>query len=103
MRRVLRPSGTIIVLETMGTGHEAPHPPDELLAYFAYLEAQGFASTWIRTDYLFESLEEAEASARFFFGESLAKEVRDKNWNILPECTGIWWLHLDPARQSLAR
>ncbi|HUT15961.1 MAG TPA: class I SAM-dependent methyltransferase, partial [Anaerolineae bacterium] len=27
MRRVLRTGGTIVVLETMGTGYETPHPP----------------------------------------------------------------------------
>ena len=91
MRRVLRPGGTIIVLETMGTGYEAPHPPDELAEYYAFLDGEGFCSTWIRTDYKFESLDEAETLTRFFFGEELAEKVIRENWVILPECTGIWW------------
>lgn len=91
MRRVLRPGGTIVVLETMGTGYEAPHPPDELAEYFAFLDGDGFSSTWIRTDYKFESLDEAETLTRFFFGEELAEKVIRENWVILPECTGIWW------------
>ena len=38
MRRILRPGGSIIILETLGTGHESPHPPDNLVEYFSYLE-----------------------------------------------------------------
>ncbi len=92
MKRALRPGGTIIILETQGTGFETPHPPDFLVPYYALLEAQGFASRWIRTDYQFDSLDQAEALARFFFGDELADKVRRENWVILPECTGIWWL-----------
>jgi ubiquinone/menaquinone biosynthesis C-methylase UbiE len=93
MKRVLRPGGTLIILETLGTGYETPTPPDELRAYYAYLEEEaGFSSTWIRTDYRFESLEEAEALTRFFFGDPLAEKVVGENLVVLPECTGIWWL-----------
>ncbi len=93
MKRVLRPGGTIIILETLGTGHETPHRYDELKEYLAYLEEHGFSSTWIRTDYRFESLSEAKELSHFFFGEELAQQVVDNNWVILPECTGIWWSH----------
>jgi ubiquinone/menaquinone biosynthesis C-methylase UbiE len=93
MKRVLRPGGTIILLETQGTGHETPHPPEKLVKYYRYLEAnEGFSSTWIRTDYLFDSLEEAESLVRFFFGDTLADQTVQEKWAILPECTGIWWL-----------
>ncbi|RAP21073.1 hypothetical protein C2W64_03656 [Brevibacillus laterosporus] len=27
IKRVLRPGGTAIIFETMGTGYETPHPP----------------------------------------------------------------------------
>jgi hypothetical protein len=53
----------------------------------------GFKSTWIRTDYRFASLDEAEALTRFFFGDELAARVVANEWVILPECTGIWWLN----------
>jgi ubiquinone/menaquinone biosynthesis C-methylase UbiE len=92
MKRVLRRKGTITILETLGTGYKTPHPPHALKSYFAYLEEAGFSSTWIRTDYQFESLAEAEALTRFFFGDELAEKVVERNWVILPECTGIWWL-----------
>jgi ubiquinone/menaquinone biosynthesis C-methylase UbiE len=94
MKRVLRPGGTIILLETLGTGHETPMPPDELVAYFAFLEAEGFTATWIRTDYRFDSPTEAEALARFFFGDALADRIREEQLVIVPECTGIWWLRV---------
>ncbi len=93
MRRVLRPGGSIVLLETLGTGYTTPTPPDKLAEYYAYLETAGFASTWIRTDYQFASLAEAEALTRFFFGEELAARVVENDWVVLPECTGIWWTH----------
>ncbi|MBA3871378.1 MAG: class I SAM-dependent methyltransferase [Anaerolineae bacterium] len=93
MKRVLRRGGTIIMLETMGTGRETPFPPTPGLAdFYAWLEGdRGFKSTTIRTDYKFMSLAEAEQLTRFFFGDDLADEVVRKNWVILPECTGVWW------------
>ena len=93
MARVLRPGGTAIILETMTTGSETPAPPSEgLAAYYHWLENErGFSSTTIRTDYQFESLDEADRLTRFFFGDELADRVRRENWVILPENTGIWW------------
>ena len=95
MKRVLRPGGTAIILETLGTGREMPQPPTEgLAAYYAWLESeQGFSGTWIRTDYQFESLDEAKSLTTFFFGDELASEVVKHNWVILPECTGVWWFN----------
>jgi ubiquinone/menaquinone biosynthesis C-methylase UbiE len=96
MKRVLRPGGTAIILETLGTGQEEPHPPtDRLAAYYSFLEGEhGFSSTWIRTDYRFASLSEAEELIRFFFGDELADRVAREGLVILPECTGIWWLNI---------
>jgi hypothetical protein len=80
-------------LETLGTGYEQPEPPEDLVPYYEYLEVCGFQHTWIRTDYLFENMAEAESLARFFFGEALVEKIqRKENRFILPECTGIWWL-----------
>ncbi len=96
MKRVLRPGGTVILLETQGTGHKNPCPPhDNLAAYYRWLEQEhGFASTWVRTDFRFQSLDEAARLLRFFFGDELADRVHKENLLILPECTGIWWLNL---------
>jgi ubiquinone/menaquinone biosynthesis C-methylase UbiE len=91
MQRVLHPGGKIILIETLGTGFKKPQPPENLIPYFNYLEAHGFHRTWIRTDYLFDTLEEAETLSRFFFGDEMAKKIQrtDKGF-LLPECTGIW-------------
>jgi ubiquinone/menaquinone biosynthesis C-methylase UbiE len=95
IKRVLRPGGTIIIVETLGTGYETPTPPDDVKAYLAFLEEEaGFSSTWIRTDYLFESLEEAEEVTTFFFGDDMVENVISTDPVILPECTGLWWLHV---------
>lgn len=91
MNRVLRPGGTIMIIETQGTGFETPNPPAHLVPYYRYLEEKGFSSSWIRTDYLFQSQEEAVELTRFFFGDELAKSMEKSDIPILPECTGIWW------------
>ena len=94
MRRILRPGGAIILLETLGTGRETPRPPTPgLEAFYAWLEGElGFQTTWIRTDYRFASPAEGAYLTRFFFGEELAERIRRDELTILPECTGIWWL-----------
>jgi ubiquinone/menaquinone biosynthesis C-methylase UbiE len=91
MKRVLRPGGKIILIETQGTGGETPDPPEKLIPYFKYLETAGFRSTWLRTDYRFESMIEAEEITRFFFGDEMLPKIQNRPSPILPECTGIWW------------
>ena len=92
MLRLLRPGGTAIMLETLGTGNETPAPPNEGLAqFYAMLEDEyGFARTALRTDYQFESPAEGQALLRFFFGDELADRIVAEQLTILPECTGIW-------------
>lgn len=96
MRRVCRPHGTIILLETLGTGYTAPQPPSAALAtFYHWLETtHGFQATWIRTDYRFASVDEAAELTRFFFGDELADEISRNEITVLPECTGVWWLPL---------
>ena len=92
MRRVLRPGGMIILLETLGTGCEQPDPPSKLVPYYDDLEAGGFQRCWIRTDYRFADRDEAESLTRFFFGEAMVKKIQTRGEDVLlPECTGIWW------------
>jgi ubiquinone/menaquinone biosynthesis C-methylase UbiE len=95
IKRVLHKGSVIIILETMGTGFETPHPPEHLTKYYAFLKEMGFSSTWIRTDYQFKSQAEAEKLSSFFFGEELTQKVRENQWVILPECTGVWWLEIN--------
>ena len=93
MRRVLRPTGTIIIIETLGTGSTEPSPPHErLAAYYQMLEQEyGFASTAIRTDYKFDSVQQASEVLGFFFGDEFAAWIIDRQSPIVPECTGLWW------------
>jgi len=93
MIRVLRPHGTAIVIETLGTGRTTPVVPSaELERYYAVLtEDFHFERTWIRTDYDFSSMSEGERLVRFFFGQELAEQFRAAGSAVLPECTGLWW------------
>lgn len=92
MQRVLRSGGTIILIESMGTGQEKPKPPNQRFAdYFKLLEDDGFQRQAIRTDYKFASLEEKEKLLTFFFDKEML-DVGVKNDSLTyPECTGIWW------------
>ncbi|MCP4362804.1 MAG: class I SAM-dependent methyltransferase [Chloroflexi bacterium] len=92
MERLLRPGGTIILLETLGTGFTQPHAPERLRPFYAWLETENhFQSTWIRTDYQFADLAEAVALLNFFFGPEMAQQAQTQSNTRFPECTGIWW------------
>lgn len=95
IRRILRPNGTIIIFETMGTGTEEPNPPAFLTPYYRSLvEEYDFSHQWIRADYNFADLGEAKELIGFFFGDEMANKVHHNNWITVPECAGIWWKHL---------
>ena len=93
MERALKPGGTMIIIETLGSGSEHPAPPaDELAEYYAWLEGeQGMRRESIRTDYLFPDVDAAANVTGFFFGEPFGERVRREQWTRIPECTGIWW------------
>jgi ubiquinone/menaquinone biosynthesis C-methylase UbiE len=91
MKRVLKPNGTIVLFESLGTGNESPIQLEHLKDYYPWLDESGFQHKWIRTDYKFDSLDEAEFLSRFFFGDKLGDKVKENKWVILPECTGVWW------------
>ena len=81
----------MILLDTLGTGNEEPAPLPKLREYYDYLTRGGFSFKWIRTDYRFESVQEAVELTRFFFGDVLAEKLETQQSRILPECTGVWW------------
>ncbi|MBJ6765780.1 methyltransferase domain-containing protein [Myxococcaceae bacterium JPH2] len=93
MLRVLRPGGTAIVIETLGTGHSVPfQPPEQLRRYYELLEdTWGFKRMWIRTDYEFPSMDEGVRLLDFFFGEECARSFSSLGSTIYPECTGLWF------------
>ena len=92
MKRVLRPNSHIVLFESLGTGNESPIKLEHLKDFYPWLDEVGFQNKWIRTDYKFESLAEAEYLSRFFFGDELGDQVMENKWVILPECTGVWWI-----------
>lgn len=93
MERIVKRDGTMILIETLGTGEQSPKPPsDALAAFYHMLENDlGFTSTAIRTDYRFASRKAALESINFFFPNSgLEERLWEDNGVILPECTGLW-------------
>jgi len=99
--RILRPGGAAIVIETLGTGVEQPRRSDEMKAYLDALDALGFASTWVRTDYRFTSNAEAVELVGFFFGDERADALAASGGVTVPECTGIWWRTFPPAQVAV--
>lgn len=94
MKRVLTANSYIVLFESLGTGNESPIKLEHLKDFYIWLDEVGFQNKIIRTDYKFESLQEAEELSRFFFGDELGDKVVKNNWVILPECTGVWWLKI---------
>ncbi|MFO0748915.1 MAG: methyltransferase domain-containing protein [Myxococcota bacterium] len=93
MRRVVRPGGTLVVIETLGTGRgEEPEPPSPASgAYYDWLEARhGFTRHAIDTSYRYDSVDQAVAGMAFFFGSRLAERIRQHGWTRVPEWTGLW-------------
>lgn len=90
MQRAVRVGGTLLVLETLGTGHSSPRFHQGLEEYFALLEAQGFERSWFRTDYQFASVREASEVLGAFFPASLVALLAEEQWARVPECTGLW-------------
>jgi ubiquinone/menaquinone biosynthesis C-methylase UbiE len=91
MKRILRPGSFIVLFESLGTGYESPIHLEHLKEYYPWLDEVGFQNKWIRTDMKYESLEEAVELSSFFFGDEFGEKVRQNNWIILPECTGVYW------------
>ncbi len=88
--------GHIVILETLGTGVREPQRKN---LFYSLLEENKFCYSWFRTDYRFESVEEAISLTRFFFGHKVANAISESEQTdntdtatILPECTGLWWL-----------
>lgn len=91
MRRVVRAGGTLVVVETLGTGHSTPRAHAALDEYFEHLErAHGFERSWIRTDYAFADVDTAARVCGGFFGPALVERIRAEHWARVPECTAVF-------------
>jgi ubiquinone/menaquinone biosynthesis C-methylase UbiE len=93
MRRVVRPGGRMILIETLGTGKMEPDPAVTYRQVYDWLEKeQGFQAQAIRTDYRFETMIQVQALVVPLFGEGMLKVLLPSaSGIILPECTGLWW------------
>jgi ubiquinone/menaquinone biosynthesis C-methylase UbiE len=92
MHRVVASTGTLIILEPLGTGSLTPAPPNEALAkFYVWLEDDwGFTRQEISTDLQFASVDEAVTRTEFFFGPVLSAKIREHSWDRVPEWTGVW-------------
>lgn len=92
MRRCLRPGGTAVILETLGTGTpSAGAPTAGLERYYRRMEdVFGFARAVVETDYEFADRRTAEELVTFFFGEETARELGPEERPRLREYTGVW-------------
>ena len=93
MIRVVRPEGTIILIETQGTGVSTPAPPEPHLKVHDFFEGEyGLSAMWIRTDFRFASRAEGQEIMGPIFGQAVLEAMIESSEGIiLPECTGIWW------------
>ncbi len=92
----VRPGGTVILIETLGTAVPQPAAPDpRLAAFYRRLEStHGFRREMIRTDYAFSSLSEAARVLGFFFGPEMSAKVVEGGQRRVIEWTGVWWKRL---------
>ena len=91
MDRIVRPCGMVVIVETLGTGHERPRVHPALDEYFDELETtHGFRRTWIRTDYAFDDVDSAATTCGAFFCGGMAEAIRERGWASVPECTAIF-------------
>lgn len=92
MQRILRPRGTVLVIESLGTGQERPLPSNaRLKRFYGYLEnGLSYTKTVIRTDYRFHSISERNRLMGAFFSEDVMKNVMLSDSLVVPECTGLW-------------
>jgi ubiquinone/menaquinone biosynthesis C-methylase UbiE len=91
MKTATKKDGSLIIIETLGTFEEKPNVPENFANIYKYLENElGFQNKAIRTDFRFDTVEQAIDLMTFFFGEEYKEMIMKNNMTIIPECTGIW-------------
>ena len=88
----IKTGGQIIFIESLGTNVDSPFAPNERLGHFyrSLVDRHGFTQSTIRTDYKFESNDEAVRVMGFFFGEKSIQAIKNRRTNTIPEWTGLW-------------
>ena len=90
-KRILRPRGAVIYIETMGSLHIWDTPPARTALLYDYFENElGLRKTVIRTDFQFPTIEDAVDLGTFFFGDEVGAEIRQIGAPIVPEATALW-------------
>lgn len=97
IRSNLAGTGTIILIETLGTNVSRPAAPSEALdSFYRLLETRHrFRRHVIETGYRFGSNEEAARIMGFFFGDRMRYSVEQYGGSVIPEFTGVWTKQLD--------
>ncbi len=81
-------AANILIIETMGTLVSDPKPPTEKLEkFYSELRRNGFIEKIIRTDYRFESVDQAKYIIGAFFGKGMEEKIKEV---VVKEYTGIW-------------
>jgi hypothetical protein len=88
----LSSGSTMIIIETLGTNADSSTPPHEKLGLFyeTLVHTHDFSQHVIRTDYQFDTNEEAASIMGFFFGDDMMQSVLARGTSTIPEWTGTW-------------
>ena len=97
-RCVLRTGGTLIVLQSLGTGNAEPRRPPHMETFYEWLDEKEFSNKSIHTDYRFVTPEMVDELVGFFLGEEARRRIKRENGATLAECTGVWWM--TPSNQD---
>jgi ubiquinone/menaquinone biosynthesis C-methylase UbiE len=96
MLRILRPAGSVFLIETMGSFDLWKEAPDSIKPLYTYFsEEWGLMSRVIQTDYQFQDLSEAVDLGSFFFGDEIGKAIQAKGDPVVPEATIVWYGRLN--------
>ena len=90
MRRIVRPGGTLIVIETMGTATNGPTEYPVLQPYYEHLRTLGFEQQVVSSDYLFDSVAQAVSLTGEFFGQEMAEKLKESEGSRVPEWTAVF-------------
>lgn len=88
----------VVVIETLG--HGVCEPTRRSTLHERLEEVWGFQCEWDRTDYSFDSVEEAVAYTNFFFGREVSQQLGNEGARVMTECTGMWVKWIDQKKEE---